>query len=130
MRYWGIDFIRCPHCKNFPLKIIPLEVVEEDVDTSGLEFPLCRNYCAYLGKIIKPGEQYPCDKCLRIGIKTGVLYCENCKRWYPIKNGIVYLLKDNKRKEKSDKEFLAIWKEELPEYIVYEGKPYNLSQEE
>ncbi len=130
MRYWGIDFIRCPHCKNFPLKIIPLEVVEENVDTSGLELPLCRNYCAYLGKTIKPGEQYPCDKCLRIGIKTGVLYCENCRRWYPIRNGIVYLLKDNKRKEKSDKEFLAKWKDKLPEYIVYEGKPYNLSQEE
>ena len=130
MRYWGIDFIRCPHCKNFPLKIIPLEVVEEDVDTSGLEFPLCRNYCAYQDTSIKPGEQYPCDRCLRVGIKTGVLYCENCKRWYPIKNGIVYLLKDNKRKEKSDKEFLSKWKDKLPEYIVYEGKPYSLSQEE
>jgi uncharacterized protein YbaR (Trm112 family) len=130
MRYWGMDFIRCPHCKNYPLKLIPLETVEEDVDTSGLEFPLCRNYCAYLDKPIRKGEKYPCDKCLRIGIKTGVIYCPKCGRWYPIRNGIVYLLRDNKRRKESDLEFLKKWKDKLPKEIVYKGKPYNLSEVE
>lgn len=128
MRYWGLDFIRCLHCKNYPLKLIPLETVEEDVDTTGLELPLCRNYCAYLDKSIKQGEEYPCEKCLRIGIRTGVLYCSKCNRWYPVKNGIVYLLRDNKRRKESEIEFLKKWKEKLPKEIVYNGLPYNLSE--
>ncbi len=130
MRYWGLDYIKCIYCKSFPLKIIPLETVEEDVDTTGLELPLCRNYCAYLGEEIIEGKKYPCDRCLRIGIKTGVLYCSKCGRWYPIRNGILEMLRDNKRKKEVDKEFLRKWRDKLPEEIVMHGKPYNLAKDD
>jgi len=129
MRYWGLDFIKCIYCKSFPLKIIVLEKIEEDVDTSNLEFPLCRNYCAYLDEGVKSEKNYPCRECLRIGIKTGVLYCEKCRRWYPIRDGLLYLLKDNKRRENIEKEFLRKWRDKLPEKIVLYGKPFNLSGE-
>ncbi|WP_440059843.1 Trm112 family protein [Thermogladius sp. 4427co] len=128
MRHWGLDFIRCVECKHYPLQFIVLEQEEQDVDTTGLEFPVCKNYCAFLGKPIIKGEKYPCEKCLRIGIKTGVLYCPNCGRWYPIKNGIVYLLPDKRRKPESDIRFLEAYKDRLPEKIVYEGKPFSLSK--
>ncbi|MGC9011868.1 Trm112 family protein [Thermogladius sp.] len=128
MRYWGVDFIRCVECKYHPLQLVVLESEEQDVDVTGLEFPICRNYCAYLNKPVVKGEQYPCDRCLRVGIKTGVLYCPNCGRWYPIKNGIVYLLPDKKRKAESDLKFLEAYRDKLPSHVVYEGKPFNLSK--
>ncbi len=129
MRYWGLDYLVCVHCKNFPLKIIVLDAKEEDVDTTGLEFPLCKNYCGFLDKNIVSGEKYPCEKCLRIAIREAILYCPKCKRWYPVKNGIVYMLRDNKRREENDKEFLRKWREKIPEEILREGKPYNLADE-
>lgn len=129
MRYWGMDYIKCIHCGSFPLKMIPLETREENVDTSGLEFPLCRSYCAYLNENIIQGKTYPCDKCLTIAIVNGVLYCDKCGRWYPIINGILHILKDSKRKEDADKEFLRRWRDKLPEEIVIRGKPFNLENE-
>ena len=129
MRYWGLDYLRCLYCKNFPLEIVILDSREEDVDTSGLEFPLCKNYCAYLKEEVKPGKQYPCEKCLRVAINEAVLYCPKCKRWYPVRNGIVYMLRDGKRREESDKEFLRKWRDKLPEEILREGKPYNIADE-
>lgn len=129
MRYWALDFLQCIHCKNYPLKLIPIEVEERSVDTTGMEFPLCKNYCGYLGEKIVLGKNYPCDKCLRIGIKTGILYCDKCGRWYPIRNGILYMLKDSKRREESDKEFLRRYKDKIPDEILRNGKPFNLSEE-
>lgn len=127
MRYWGIDFIRCVHCKHYPLKIIVIDKEVQNVDTSSLDFPLCKSYCAYLQKEVKPSEEYPCNECVKIGIKTGVLFCPNCNRWYPIKEGIVYLLTDNRRKAETDKSFLQTYRDKLPPDIVERGKPYNLS---
>ncbi len=129
MRYWALDFIQCINCKNYPLKLIPIETVEQEVDTKGLEFPLCKNYCGFLGEKIVYGKNYPCSKCMRIGIKTGILYCPKCKHWYPIRNGILYMLKDSKRKKESDKEFLRKYRDKIPREILLEGKPYNLAEE-
>ncbi|WP_448577722.1 Trm112 family protein [Thermosphaera sp.] len=128
MRYWGIDFIRCVHCKHHPLEIIVLESEVQNIDTSNMDFPLCKTYCAYLKKEVKPSEQYPCGECLKTGIKTAVLYCPNCNRWYPVKEGIVYLLTDNRRKPESDKKFLQTFRDKLPAAIVEKGLPYNLSE--
>jgi len=58
--------------------------------------------------------------------KTGVLYCPNCKHWYPIKNGIAVILVDNKRKLNKDLEFLKTYRDRIPEYILKEGQPVNL----
>ncbi len=43
-------------------------------------------------------------------IKTGVIYCNQCKRWYPIIDSIPQLLPDNVRDEESDEKFREKWK--------------------
>jgi len=129
MRYWGLDYLRCLYCKSFPLEIIVLESREEDVDTTGLEFPLCRNYCSYLRESVVQNKTYPCAECLRIAISEAILYCSKCKHWYPVKNGIVYMLRDNKRRAESDKEFLRKWREKIPVEILREGLPFNIADE-
>ena len=37
----------------------------------------------------------------------GILYCQNCKRWYPIRDEIAIMLPDNMRDQKRDDEFYA-----------------------
>jgi len=126
MRYWGLDVLKCVNCKSFPLELHPIEQEKQEIDTSGIEKPFCKVYCGYLKENIQPGKEYPCDECIRIGIKTGVLYCPNCKHWYPIKNGIAVILVDNKRKLNKDLEFLKTYRDRIPEYILKEGQPVNL----
>jgi len=126
MRYWGLDVLKCINCKNFPLEMYVIEEERQDVDVSGLEFPLCKAYCSYLRENIQQGKKYPCADCLKIGIKTAVLYCPVCKHWYPVRNGIVVMLVDSKRKVDRDLDFLRTYKDKIPEVILREGKPVNL----
>ncbi|MEZ0393543.1 MAG: Trm112 family protein [Desulfurococcaceae archaeon] len=127
MRYWALDLLRCLNCKSFPLEIVVLESEEEEVDTTNLRFPLCKNYCGYLKKPIVSGASYPCEKCLRVNVKTAVLYCPKCNYWYPVRNGIVYMLPDKRRRAESDLEFLAKYRDRLPPEVVERGKPFNLA---
>lgn len=65
-------------------------------------------------------------------IVEGVLYCEKCRTWYPIIDGIPHLLPNKIRESMRKHEelnFLRKWREKLPDYIVLEGKPYNLKTE-
>ncbi|MEM4487235.1 MAG: Trm112 family protein [Desulfurococcaceae archaeon] len=127
MRYWGLDVLKCVNCKGFPLEIYVIEEEKQDVDRSDLGFPLCKVYCGYLKNSILQEKQYPCPECLRIGIRTAILYCPVCKHWYPVKNGIVVMLTDNKRKHERDLDFLRTYKEKIPTFILMEGRPVNLS---
>lgn len=126
MRYWGLDILRCVNCKSFPLEMYVIEQEKQDIDTSNMTKPLCREYCGYLKTPVKSGLEYPCDDCLKTGIKTAVLYCSSCRHWYPVRNGIVVMLTDNKRKLEKDIEFLKTYKDKIPEFILREGKPVNL----
>ncbi|MBM1154755.1 Trm112 family protein, partial [archaeon] len=58
-------------------------------------------------------------------ITTGVLYCKQCGRWYPIIDEIPHILPDDLRERDKDLDFLKKWKNELPSKIVTEGKPYS-----
>ncbi len=60
-------------------------------------------------------------------IVDGVLLCSECGRYYPITDEIPCMLPDNLRNKKEDLEFLQKWKEKLPEKVVQNGKPWNLS---
>lgn len=129
MRYWGLDVLKCVHCKKFPLEIHIIESTRQDIDVSGVEIPFCKTYCGYLRENIQAGREYPCRECMQIGIKTAVIYCTDCKRWYPVRDGIVVMLTDSKRKTERDLDFLKTHRDKIPDFILREGRPVNLSSE-
>ena len=56
----------------------------------------------------------------------GALYCEQCKRFYPITEEIPIMLPDELRDKKLEINFLKNNKDELPEKIVKQGSPWHL----
>jgi uncharacterized protein YbaR (Trm112 family)/ubiquinone/menaquinone biosynthesis C-methylase UbiE len=58
--------------------------------------------------------------------ETGVLFCKQCNRWFPIKEGIPSILPDALR-EHEEKTFLEKYKDDIPDEILYEGVPINLN---
>jgi uncharacterized protein YbaR (Trm112 family) len=128
MRYWGLDVLVCLYCKRFPLEIHVIEEEKQSIEVTGIQTPLCKTYCGYLRENIQQSREYPCYECLKIAIKTAILYCPECKHWYPVRDRVVVMLADNKRKPEKDREFLEKYKEKIPEIILREGKPVNLSQ--
>ncbi|MET1101803.1 MAG: Trm112 family protein [Pyrodictiaceae archaeon] len=141
MKYRFMDIAACPMCKHFPLE---LYVIEEKVYPEREERirellekfkpPLCELYCYRLqqpiGKSIKEiGDKAPCAECLKVEVVTGVIYCPNCGRWYPIIDEIPRMLPDNLRKRSEDLKFLRMYSDRLPEKITMKGKPWNLSEE-
>ncbi len=128
MKYWALDLLRCPSCKHYPLKIIVFQQHEIEAPVIRYEKPVCRKHCGYLGKPVKQGENYPCEKCLRIEIDEGIIYCPVCLHWYPIRNGILVMMPDKKRNKQRDIEFLIKHRDKIPPEILEKGKPYNLSE--
>jgi len=63
-------------------------------------------------------------------VEEGLIYCQECGRWYPIGCSLVSvpeMLPDNLREKDKELEWMRKWKVKIPEYILKEGKPYNLS---
>ncbi len=60
-------------------------------------------------------------------VVSGVLLCDQCRRYYPIIDEIPVMLPDNLRNRKEDLEFLEKWKDRMPGEVVRGGKPWNLS---
>ncbi len=129
MKYRLLDILACPECKHFPLKLYVFEREEYDRKLD-LKKPYCELYCGFLEKPLKElKEEPPCEQCIRYEIVTGLLYCENCRRWYPIIKRIPRMLPDKLRNKREDLIFLRKYSSKIPEKILYEGKPYNLSSE-
>lgn len=60
-------------------------------------------------------------------IVEGLLICPECNRWYPIIEEIPHMLPDELREKDEDLVFLRKWKDKIPEKIIKQGKPFNLS---
>lgn len=60
-------------------------------------------------------------------IVNGCLYCEDCKRYYPIDDTILFMQPDHARKPEFDKGFLTKYKKMLPQEILKSGIPHNLN---
>jgi len=60
-------------------------------------------------------------------IKTGLLFCVECKRWYPIIETIPQILPDEYRNENAEIEFLKTNKDLLDSTFFKQNlKPYNI----
>lgn len=59
-------------------------------------------------------------------IETGIINCEKCQRFYPIRNTIPIMLPDEMRKKSEDVKFLEVNKASIPEKILKNGKPFHL----
>ncbi|OYT61232.1 MAG: hypothetical protein B6U69_03960 [Thermofilum sp. ex4484_15] len=129
MKYRLMDILACPYCKVFPLKLLVFEERNYENRKALGKVPLCELYCQYKGKFLKElGGPPPCDECIKKEVVAGILICEKCNRWYPIIDEIPVLLPDELRKEKEDLEFLRKYRNNIPEYVLYKGKPFNLSK--
>jgi uncharacterized protein YbaR (Trm112 family) len=61
-------------------------------------------------------------------IVDGVLVCTKCGRYYPIIDEIPVMLPDDLRQKDEDIAFLSKWSHQLPEKIVFMGKPFHLEK--
>lgn len=61
-------------------------------------------------------------------IIEGLITCPKCQRWFPIREEIPEMLPDELRNEREDLPFLQKWKNQAPEKILAEGKPFNLGK--
>ncbi len=145
MKFRFMDIAACPVCRHFPLELYVIEtrVYPRDEEVKKLlevyEPPLCELYCYRLKQPIgEPIEKVKeeirsknlCFECLKTEVVTGVIYCPNCGRWYPIIDEIPRMLPDELRKKSEDLRFLRKYADRLPEKIVRGGKPWSLADEE
>ena len=64
-----------------------------------------------------------------VEVEEGLLRCPKCGRWYPIGSAvetIPELMPDDLREKERDLEWLAKWKDKVPEEVLTEGKPFTL----
>ena len=73
-----------------------------------------------------PLEMIPLNK-REQDIFDGILFCESCGRWFPIRKGIPHLARDGLRRQEEDLVFLSLHKEKLPPRITETGIPLNLA---
>lgn len=116
LKYFVLDLLACPVCKSTNLK---LHVIEEEEEDTGLDpgKVKCRSYCHYLGKPAGEVSIEECRVCVKKRIKTGVIVCRDCGRWYPIIETIAVMLDDEYRDERIDKRFVKEYLDRIPEEV-------------
>ncbi len=59
-------------------------------------------------------------------VSDGVLYCQECSRFYPIIDEIPIMLPDELRDKEQEVKFLQEHKKDLPEKIISLASPWHL----
>ncbi len=101
------------------------KTIKTDVKAKILEFYKTPNL-DNIEKILP--ELYIVNKIkLELEIKSGILFCNKCKRWYPIIETIPQMLPDNYRDEIKEINFLKTNKNLLnEEFFNQDLKPFNI----
>jgi uncharacterized protein YbaR (Trm112 family) len=118
MPYNLIELIACPMCRGVSFSLKAFEEYGNRIDDS------------MKGHDESDPEQNYNESAGNYKIKTGILFCNSCNRWYPIVNGIHILLPDNYRDEKEDKEFLIKHKADLDDMGINYEKTFNIKLDE
>ncbi|RLG82231.1 MAG: Trm112 family protein [Thermoprotei archaeon] len=119
MRYALLNLLACPMCKHFPLKLYVFEKRKLSAEYS-VKTPFCDVFCGLKEAFIKEldVEQIKCGECLKEDIVSGILVCPNCKRWYPIIDGIPWMYPDKHREhlriKRREEDFIRKYYELLP----------------
>ncbi|MCX8205150.1 MAG: Trm112 family protein [Candidatus Nezhaarchaeota archaeon] len=126
MKYRLLDLLACPMCKKFPLEAL---VFKESLYEPLRELPArtCEEYCGWLRRKASEGRG-DCRECFAHEVDEGILICTQCGRWYPIIEEIPHMLPDDLRERGEDLAFLKKWADKIPERVLREGLPFNLSQ--
>ncbi|MEM2136831.1 MAG: Trm112 family protein [Candidatus Methanomethylicia archaeon] len=129
LKFRLMDILACPICKNFPLQ---LYVFHENKYTYKIDLDrkvLCEEYCGLNSSFTKDFDtsKLDCRSCLEREVDEGLLFCSKCGRWYPIIEEIPHMLPDELRDKKSDLNFLRKYASQLPNNIINNGLPWNLS---
>lgn len=117
MKYRLLNYIICPKCREFPLKLTVLNKMEYD---RSAELPRCDLYCGYLEKYLKEIEDTPCKECIKYEVVDGYLKCPKCGDTYPIINSITILQLKFLKPKRVIKEFIEKYRGSIPE-DVYKG---------
>ena len=62
-------------------------------------------------------------------VVIGLIFCNKCSRYYPIKNTIPIMLPDELRKQEEDLKFLKTHQTKIPSNVLKNGKPFPLYKE-
>ena len=130
-----LDILACPIDKHYPLELIELDSKEEiyeirenqekeiENDEKKIQKKINNKDIAFRDSLL-PEENTRQDKV--IVIVDGILYCNKCVRFYPIIDEIPIMLPDELREKEKDLEFLAKWKDNIPEKILKHANPWHL----
>ena len=130
MRYWLLDILACPMCKNFPLELHVFDEKLEEGDVK-LERVPCELYCGLQNititkEVDKTELLKKCRECMKINIVNALLVCKKCQRWYPVIDEIPHMLPDKLRDKNKELGFLHKFREKVPTSILQKGKPFHL----
>jgi len=125
-----LDMICCPLCKED----LDLFIFEWDLDSEILtkeEKEKIKNIIGSFTDISRTLKKIvTSEKLLNLEVKTGILYCKNCLRWYPIGNLIPTVPElyypDSLRSKPKEIIFLKKWQQIIPKHILHKGKPWNI----
>jgi uncharacterized protein YbaR (Trm112 family) len=91
-----IDILACPVDKHYPLELFELDVLAQDNQI---------------------------DEAI---INEGLLFCNECLRYYPIIDEIPIMLPDELRERQTDINFLQKWKNKIPDKVIRHGNPWHM----
>ena len=91
-----IDILACPVDKHYPLELFELDVLAQDNQI---------------------------DEAI---INEGLLFCNECFRYYPIIDEIPIMLPDELRERQTDISFLQKWKNKIPDKVIRHGNPWHM----
>jgi uncharacterized protein YbaR (Trm112 family) len=91
-----IDILACPVDKHYPLELFELDVLAQDNQI---------------------------DETI---INEGLLFCNECLRYYPIIDEIPIMLPDELRERQTDINFLQKWKNKIPDKVIRHGNPWHM----